>query len=51
VKGPTEGRDGETTEESGDAVLTLPQRCALLTVSGLLYRKQWGFPGGICKRF
>ena len=35
-KGPTEGLDGETTEESGgDAVLTLPQRYALLTISGL----------------
>jgi len=52
VKGPTEGRDGETTEESGDAVLTLPQRCALLTSSGLLRRisLQWGFPERICKR-
>jgi len=50
VKGPTEGRDGETTEESGDAVLTLPQRCALLTISELLCRIQWGFPEGSCKR-
>jgi len=32
VKGPTEGRDGETTEEGGDAVLIWPQRCALLTI-------------------
>ena len=46
-----EGRDGETTEESGDAVLTLPQTCALLTISGLLRQIQWGFPEGICKRF
>jgi len=51
VKGPTEVRDGETTEESGDAVLTLLQRCALLTISGLLCRIQWGFPEGSCKRF
>ena len=51
VKGPTEVRDGETTEESGDAVLTLPQRCALLTTSGLLCRIQWGFPEGSWKRF
>jgi len=29
-------RDGETTAESGDAVLTLPQRGALLTISGPL---------------
>jgi len=27
-------RDGETTEESGEAVLILPQRGALLTISG-----------------
>ena len=34
---PNEGarwRDGETMEESGHAVLTLPQRGALLTISG-----------------
>jgi len=51
VKGPTEGRDGETTEESGDAVLEWPQRCALLTISGLLCGIQWGFQEGVCKRF
>jgi len=28
--------DGDTTEESGDAVVTLPQRGALLTISGPL---------------
>jgi len=50
VKGPTEGRDGETTEEGGDAVLMCPQRCALLTISGLLCGV-WGFQEGICKRF
>jgi len=47
-------RDGETTEESGETLLTLPQRGALLTVSGAwrgVYTVQWGFPEGICKRF
>jgi len=47
-------RDGYTTEESGEAVLTLPQRGALLTISGPwcgVYTVQWGFPEGICKRF
>jgi len=39
--GATEGLDGETTEEiGGDAVLTLPQRCALLIISGLSCGKQ-----------
>ena len=51
MKGPTEGRDGETTAEGGDAVLIWPQRCALLTISGLLCGIQWGFQEGICKRF
>jgi len=45
-------RDVETTEESGDAVLTLPQRGALLPFLGLCVECiQWGFPEGICKRF
>jgi len=57
VKGPTERRDGETTEESGDTVLTLPKRCALLTISGLLCENSGVSPkafvnafGGICNR-
>jgi len=47
-------RYGETTEESGEAVLSLPQRGALLTISGPwcgVYTVQWGFPEGNYKRF
>jgi len=46
-------RDGETTEESGEALLTLPQRSALLTISGPwcgVCTVQWLFFEDICKR-
>ena len=33
MKGPTEGRDGETTAEGGDAVLRVVPHRALLPVS------------------
>jgi len=49
VKGPTEERDGEMTEERGDELLIWPQRCALLTISGLLCGIQWRFQEGICE--